>query len=219
MQPSSIKLLLCLGAEEQRQHPALAEAGSLMRQQCLWWSLPFIHGFLLLLQILFHPSMWGKARPCRWPCAPGQGELCDWKLAKAHRRLESQLVALHHPCKAPEVPRRRGRAGIKQESRSERQHKGSWLLVEPERVLWAWGYPAMAMKLEKGGQKEPVSHSKVQFGSAKEACADLEGKEGHDGWLWATYSEGWSAKSCQQGAKEHQTSICEPNRRVTQMWW
>lgn len=46
MQPSSIKLLLCLGAEEQRQHPALAEAGRLMRQQHLWWSLPLLMAFL-----------------------------------------------------------------------------------------------------------------------------------------------------------------------------
>lgn len=186
---------------------------------------PFTHGFpprfLLLLQILSHPSTWGKARPCRWPCAPGQGELCDWKLAEPCRRLESQLVALHHPCRAPQVPQhwQRGREGIKQESRSGRWCKGSQLLVESGRVLWAWSYAATAVKLEKGGQKEPASHSKVQFGSVKEACADLEGKEGHDGWLWATYSEGWSAKSCQQGAKEHQTSICDSNRRVTQMWW
>lgn len=179
----SVKLPCCLGAEEQCQRQAYT--GRQLLRAASWWRGSIYGGLYLYARLRsvlcptsanLHPSVWEKARPCRWSHSVGQGELCDWKLAESsHCFTPSQLVALHHPRRAGQVPRlwQRGRAGIKHESRSgtpaamqgERtsQAVGSRLRVEPgsssERTLWTWDYPATAVKLdspllEKRGENE-----------------------------------------------------------------
>lgn len=79
MYPISIKLSLCLGAEEWCQHQALVEAGKLMGAATFMVISALMRGSVLRLVSLFASPFFLslKARPCRWLRSLGQGELCD----------------------------------------------------------------------------------------------------------------------------------------------
>lgn len=192
--------------------------------------------FVLLLLNLFHPSVWGKAKLCRWSRSPRQGELCDWKLAEllytvpaghTTSSLQSQAGAW---VLAEEEDMSQGQER-KQQCMGSVHHRqrrdGAVLSPGAERMLWTWDYVATTMKLDfpplhKGGQNDQSfrQQSTILVRLLKRSMLDWKAKRLKMGGCNKhedREQEGPSAKSCWPTARK--PSICESNRCVTHTWW